>query len=263
MAREAYGTGEAAQQIRRALSEAGRDPERLDPQELALLEDFHSSGRVATMALVELAGVQDGDRVLDAGTGIGGTARLLAQRGCRVDAVDITAEYCEIARWLNVACGLDERIAVQEADVLELPFEEGSFDVVFSQHVQMNVADKEGLYRETRRVLRPGGRLALWDVLAGESGEPLLPLPWAEKAESSHLLGAEELAAVLAAQGLRPLAWNDLTEQSASFMRMVLEQPSLPPLGLHVFVPNFRTKLENLVVSLEQGRARLLQAVLA
>jgi sarcosine/dimethylglycine N-methyltransferase len=258
-----YATGDARERITRALTEAGMDPNHLDPQALALIEDFHSSGRIATAVLVELAEVAAEDRVLDAGTGIGGTARLLAQQpGCRVSAVDITAEYCEIARWLNAACGLDGKIEVSEGDVLDLPFAASAFDVVFSQHVQMNIADKDRLYAETRRVLAPGGRLALWDVVSGDGGELAFPVPWAERAESSHLVTAEQLATTLARHGFEPLAWNDLTEQSAGFMRSVLALPSPPPLGLHVFVPDFRTKMENLVVNLEQGRARLIQAVL-
>jgi ubiquinone/menaquinone biosynthesis C-methylase UbiE len=143
-----------------------------------MLEDFHTMGRFATAALADLARVGAGDRVLDAGTGIGAAARFLAgQIGCRVMAVDLTAEYCEAASWLNGCVGLDGIIEVRQADVLDLPFENESFDVVLSQHVQMNIADKLGLYREARRVLASGGRLALWDVVAGPEQPIRLPVP--------------------------------------------------------------------------------------
>ncbi|HXD54788.1 MAG TPA: class I SAM-dependent methyltransferase [Solirubrobacteraceae bacterium] len=257
-----YSTGEVAQRIQTALIAAGKDPDHLDPTDLALMEDFHSSGRFATVALLELASIGAQDRVLDAGAGIGGTARLLAsERGCRVSALDITPEYCEVARRLNDACGLGEAIEVREGDVLALPFEEASFDVLISQHVQMNVAAKAPMYAEARRVLRAGGRLAIWDVLAGPAGAPEFPVPWADRPEHSHLLGATELREILAAAGFEEIVWNDLTEPSAKLMRTIVSAPP-PPLGLHVFVPGFQVRAENLVRGLEQDRLRLLQAVL-
>src|ERR1700730_14526548 len=100
-----------------------------------MLDDFHSLGRLATVALIDLAQISASERVLDAGTGIGGTARLIAaQYGCRVTAVDLTPEYCEVAKWLNDATGLGDLIEVRTADVTQLPFDAASFDVVISQH---------------------------------------------------------------------------------------------------------------------------------
>jgi ubiquinone/menaquinone biosynthesis C-methylase UbiE len=69
-----------------------------------------------------------------------------------VVAVDLTEEYCATARWLNQLAGLDNRISVRQASVTDLPFEDAAFTLMFSQHVQMNVADKALLYEE---VLRP------------------------------------------------------------------------------------------------------------
>src|SRR5262245_6084899 len=195
---QAYATGRARSDIERALTAAGKNPDALQPSELAMLEDFHSLGRLATAALIDLAQVGAGDRVLDAGTGIGGTARLIAaERGAGVTAVDLTAEYCDVARWLNEAVGLGDMIEVLTADVTELPFDDASFDVVVSQHVQMNVADKRRLYAEARRVLRPGGRLALWDVTEGSGGPLHFPVPWATSPEQSHLVTPERLAELL------------------------------------------------------------------
>ena len=175
-----YATGVTRANIERALREAGKNPRALSPEDLAPLEDFHSLGRIATVQLIQLAGVIAEDRVLDAGTGIGGTARLLAaETGCHVTGIDLTAEYCETADWLNTATGLSSHIDVRGADVTELPFADGTFDVVISQHVQMNVADKSRLYAEARRVLTSGGRLALWDVTVGPEGPIRFPLPWA------------------------------------------------------------------------------------
>src|SRR6476619_7195405 len=147
-------TGRSRHDIERALVTAGLELANLHPADLAPLEDFHTMGRIATSQLVDLLGITRESNVLDAGSGIGGTARFVTDtRGCNVSAVDLTEEYCETARWLNRLVGLDERISVRQADVTQLPFGDATFDIVFSQHVQMNIVDKGRLYREARRVL--------------------------------------------------------------------------------------------------------------
>jgi sarcosine/dimethylglycine N-methyltransferase len=257
-----YATGEARANIERALIAAGKDIDSLQAPELAMLEDFHSLGRLATAALVDLAQIGATDRVLDAGTGIGGTARMIAaERGARVTAVDITPEYCEVAEWLNEAVGLGELIDVRTADVTELPFDDESFDVVVSQHVQMNIADKRRLYAEARRVLVPGGRLALWDVTAGPGGPLHMPVPWATSPAQSHLVTPDQLTDLLAEAGFATTHWNDLTEPTGKAVGQFLAGQQ-QPLGLHVFVPDFRVKAANLVRNVTENRARLIQAVL-
>jgi len=258
-----YSTGDIRQRIETALSAAGKDITDISTGDLAMLEDFHSLGRIATVALIELAQIEAHDRVLDAGTGIGGTARMIAaERGSSVTAVDVTPEYCEVATWLNDAVGLGDKIDVQVADVTDLPFDAASFDVVVSQHVQMNIADKHRLYSEARRVLAPGGRLALWDVTAG-SAEPLhLPVPWASSPQQSHLVTPARLIDILGEAGFAVSHWDDLSQAAADVMRDFFNGDQ-PALGLHSFVPDFQTKVMNLVRNIAEDRARLIQAVLS
>lgn len=258
-----YATGSTRERIERALLDAGHSLDvGLGPTELELLEDFHVLGRLATNSLVDLASVTAESRVLDAGSGVGGTARYLAHRiGCHVETIDLTHEFCDTARWLNTLTSLGGKIDVHEGSVLDLPFEDGSFDVVFSQHVQMNIADKARLYAESWRVLAPGGRMALWDATAGPLEPLLFPVMWADRAEASHLVSQERLRELVEDAGFEIGAWNDLTAASAEFTRDWMAQPD-PPLGLQVFVPDFAVKLGTFLDNLEQGRATLTQAVL-
>ena len=256
-----YSTGLSRRNIERALIGAGVDLDQLRPADLATLEDFHTMGRIATSQLVDLAAVTSRTEVLDAGSGVGGTARYVADRcGCTVTAVDLTEEYCDTARWLNHLVGLDDRITVRRADVTALPFADGVFDVVVSQHVQMNVADKAGLYREARRVLADGGVLAMWDITRGEHGEPDFPLPWADEAAVSHLVTPDELRGVVESSGFAIEQWNDLTDQASTVMQAVLTLP-WSPLGLHAFVPDFARKAGNLTAALADGRLRAVQGL--
>ena len=256
-----YSTGLSRHNIERALISAGLDLDHLQPADLGMLEDFHTMGRIATSQLVELAGITSEDEVLDAGSGVGGTARYVADRcGCTVTAVDLTDEYCDTARWLNRLVGLGERITVRRADVTDMPFADRAFRVVFSQHVQMNVADKAGLYREARRVLAGGGVLAIWDITRGERGEPDFPLPWADEPAVSHLVTSEALRAAVESSGFAIDQWNDLTDQASALMHTILALPP-SPLGLQAFVPDFARKANNLSTALTDGRLRAIQGV--
>jgi SAM-dependent methyltransferase len=260
-----YGTGGVRERIDAGLRGNGKDFDALTAADfaagLAPFEDFHSLGRIGTAALLEAAHVTAADHVLDAGSGIGGTSRLLAaEHGCHVTAIDLTAEYCDTARWLNGLVHLQDRIEVIQGDVTDLPFADASFDLVVSQHVQMNIADKTRLYREARRVLRRGGRLALWDATAGPRGPLRFPVPWADIPERSYLITAEELATTLQNAGFALDAWNDLTDFAVAAMTPIFEAPN-DPLGLQLLVPDIQIKVTNLLDNARENRLRLVQAV--
>jgi SAM-dependent methyltransferase len=256
-----YSTGATRQAIEQALVAAGKDLGHLQPADLALLEDFHTMGRIATAQLADLVQITPDDEVLDAGTGIGGTARYIAERSrCHVAAVDLAEEYCATARWLNQLAGLGDRICVRQADVTDLPFEDATFTLMFSQHVQMNVADKALLYAEAHRVLAGGGKLAVWDIVAAQDREPDFPVPWADRPEYSHLTTSDRLRTAIATSGFEIEQWNDLTGQAASMMQTLLTLPP-SPIGLQAFVPNFESKAKNLTAALADGRLRAIQGL--
>jgi len=256
-----YSTGLSRPNIEQALIAAGKDLDHLQPADLGMLEDFHTMGRIATSQLADLAKITSEDEVLDAGSGIGGTARFLAgQYGCKVTAIDLTEEYCETARWLNRLVGLDDRISVRQGNVTDLPFADATFQLVTSQHVQMNVPDKARLYDEARRVLVIGGRLAIWDITAGTPGELDYPLPWADRPELSHLASADRLHAAVESAGFAVDHWNDLTGEAVTLMEAVLSLPP-SPLGLHAFVEDFTEKAQNLTRGLASGRLRAIQGI--
>jgi SAM-dependent methyltransferase len=250
-----------------ALRAAGKDLDRLTTDDLAPVDEFHSGQRNATVRLAQLAGVSGSEAVLDVGCGIGGPSRFLAnQFGCRVTGLDVTAEFIEVATMLARRTGLADKVSYRQGDALDLPFPEASFDLVWSQNAAMNIADRDRLYAEMRRVLKPQGRLALQDVAAGPGGEPYYPTPWAKDKSISFLFAPEVTREKLERAGLRVVAWHDPTRESleqALARAKALEGGSLPPLGLHILIgPNFPIVSKNMVRNLEEARIQLINAVL-
>jgi SAM-dependent methyltransferase len=245
------------------LRAAGLEPGPVDVDDLAGLDELHALGRRGTFALATLAGIARGERVLDVGAGLGGPARLLASAfGADVTACDRSPELCDAAVFLNEATRLTGFVRVVRGDALALPFADGSFDLVWTQHVQMNVADKPRLAAELARVLRPGGRLAFQDVLAGPRQPIRLPVPWADDAGESALATPDEWRAALAGAGLRLDAYEDQTAAAARFYARAAERPPRP-LGAHLVVPDLPRKVRNMARNLAEDRLRVAQGVCA
>jgi sarcosine/dimethylglycine N-methyltransferase len=100
-------------------------------------------------------------------------------------------------------------VSFQTASALELPFDDGRFDVLLLQHVAMNISDRARLYREIRRVLKSGGRFATFDVLLNR-GEPHYPLPSARTSATSFLSTAAATRTAIELAGFRTLVWQNL-----------------------------------------------------
>ncbi len=261
--RDHYRATGLTERLKTALAALGPEDQRLTPQQLGALDQFHTRGLAATAELAKLAGITADMSVLDVGSGVGGPARFLAATyGCRVTGVDLSEPFVDAARYLTERTGQSGQVSFQTASALELPFDDGRFDVVLLQHVAMNISDRARLYREIRRVLKSGGRFATFDVVLN-SGEPHYPAPLG--ANAGNELSPDRpprRARRSKPAGFRTLAWQDDTEAAKAWIAQLRASgpPPSPNLGV-VMGPDFAQLAANLGRNLMEGRLGILTAV--
>ncbi|MDJ0627128.1 MAG: methyltransferase domain-containing protein [Rhodobacter sp.] len=254
-----YDTGAMLDRIRAGLAEAGTDPDRPKPEDLKPVDEFHTGGLEATEALLGPLGITSDMRVLDIGCGIGGTARFVASRyGANVTGIDLTPAFVHIAEELSAMCGLGDRTQFSVASVFDLPVADGSADLVTMFHVGMNIDDKPALFREVARVLPPGGRFALFDIME-LSGAPVdFPVPWASAPEASFLAPPQAYRDAASAAGLVPVFERDRTAYAVAFFERVtaaMDEHGPPPVGLQLIMgPTAQARYGNAVRAAFDGK---------
>ncbi len=255
------GTGELVAAISSALEAAGVDRTALRPADLASVDEFHIRGRAATLEIVEALGLTADSQVLDLGSGLGGPARTLAElTGCTVTGIDLTPEFCEVATALSEWTGLTDRTRFHVGDATATGLPDASVDAALTVHVAMNIADKPALCAEAFRVLRPGGRFAVYDVLQGEGGDVHYPVPWANDSSTSFLATPGDMRELLTAAGFDVISEVDSSDESLAWFQQVrarIERDGPPPVTFAAFLGDaFGQMAANQVANLAERRIR-------
>lgn len=255
------GRGELVSAIASALDAAGLDRAALQPADLAPVDEFHIRGRTATMEIVKALGLTADSHVLDLGSGLGGPARTLAEStGCTVTGVDLTPQLCEAATALSEWTGLSGRTRFQVGDATSTDLADESVDAALTVHVAMNIADKPALYAEAFRVLRPGGRFVVYDVLQGEGGDVHYPVPWASDPSTSFLVTPGQMRELLPAAGFEIVSEVDSSDEGLVWfqdMRARIERDGPPPVTFATFLGDaFGQMAANQVANLAERRIR-------
>jgi SAM-dependent methyltransferase len=205
-----------------------------------MADEFHVRGLEVSKELANHAGLEKGMKILDIGCGIGGPCRLLADEyGCITTGIDLTEEFIRTATLLSDLVGLKERTHFIQADALQLPFDDNSFDITWTQHVQMNIADKKKFYSEISRVLKPGGRFIYYDIFSIDNQPIQYPVPWASTSDLSHLMTTEELRTTLVSTDLNIIETTDQTAPGINFLAALVDKiktQKMPPASLKLVI---------------------------
>lgn len=263
---EHWGAGDVFSKIYAAMLEAGIDPSRVTVDQLAPVDHFHARGFPATRDLADALPISEDDRILDIGCGVGGPARYLAQRfGCRVDGIDITAPFVEAANKLTDLVGLEDRVTIQIADGQSLPFVDAQFDGGYSQHVTMNVADRDRFFAEAFRVLKPGAFFALTEHGLGPTGDPHHPVPWSQDGAGAFLVPPSETVQRLSKAGFSRIGVTDTGQDYLDAYRSAIAaagRGELPAFGVHILLGETAAeKVRNAARNIEEHRTHPVQVI--
>jgi ubiquinone/menaquinone biosynthesis C-methylase UbiE len=266
---EHYTQGTLEQRILTALREAGKDPDRLDSDDLAPVDEFHHGGRAATAAFAPRLGLRPGISLLEIGSGIGGPARYFARHhGCHVTGIDLTEEFIAVSRALTRRLGMEGQVSFEQGSALSMPFADATFHVATLLHVGMNIGEKARLFAEVRRVLRPGGIFGIYDQMREADGDLTFPVPWASVPQTSFVETPAAYKRLLTESGFEVIWERSCREDAlASFNQQMAAKPgsaALPPLGVQVTMgldaaekmANHRSNLEHGLVAPNEIVAR-------
>lgn len=259
-----YSHGGLLAAIQAALNELGKSSDSVTIEDLAAVDEFHIGGRQATENFMAQLNLTEQDSILDVGCGLGGASRFVADRyKSTVTGIDLTKEYIETGNTLCEWVDLDARITLHHGSALSMPFADDSFDGAYMLHVGMNIADKVGLFREVRRVLRPGATFGIYDVMQNKDGELRYPVPWATDSRTSELSTPGQYKQALQENGFEITGENDRYEFAMEFFTELRAKTEAaggpPPLGLHTLMQaTTADKIRNMIDNIA---ARLISPV--
>ena len=260
---KAYDDVSVGERLRAQLAAHGLDgSQTLAPAQLFGLDQFHVGGPRPVERLVDRAGLDDSHTALDLGSGFGGVARLVAARsGARVLGVERATAYVSVARELTARCGLADRVRFLGGDVTALPLPPRTFEAAFLCHVQVNVSDKRALFAEIGRVLRPGGRLLLWELCCDEPDALTWPMPWSLDGRHSHVVAESVLRERLVTAGAEIVRWADRTAWAADWVARL--RSAGPPKGprLPALLEDGHRRVRNIGQAIAAGQVALVEGI--
>ncbi len=265
-----YGSDDLLKKIKKGLEKAGKNPDKLELKDLAVIDQLHTGGHIASLKLAEKAGLKREMKILDAGCGIGGTSRLLSKQfNCSVTGIDLVEKFIDAAKFLTKSTGMEKNIIFFPMSILATSFADNSFDCIWCQHTLMNIKEKASAFSEFKRLLKPGGILVLHEVIKGKNQDDKihLPVPWADSPSLSFLISKKEMNKFAEDAGFVSEFNQDQTEQAKIWwhkVKSVTEKAAgkTRPLGPHIiFGKNGKFFGQTMTANLNENIIKVIAAV--
>lgn len=259
-----YASNDLYGRIIAGINKLGIELSKLTLDDLLPVDEFHIRGKTATKELIKLSGFTSSMHILDVGCGIGGSARRLANEvACHVTGIDLSDEYIDTAKKLTSILQMQDRVTFEVGSALEMPFPNDSFDGAWTIHMGMNIQDKLSWLKELYRVVKPAGRVVLYEVHGDINSPAIYPTPWAQDQSMSFLVSPDEFRKIVEKAGFEVDGWRDLTDLARIAFSDVSEppdEPKLPPLGIHLLVGrDIHKKVFNLKRNFFERRVTLIE----
>lgn len=264
--KEHYSIQNLSERILNALSKVKSDSSNYTRDDFSAFDEFHIRGKQATIILANMVPVKEGMKILDLGSGVGGPARTLASEyHTEVVGLELVEEYYQTAKILSELVQMQEVTKFIHGSALDVPFENESFDLVWLQHMSMNILDKKKLFSEVYRVLKNDGKLAFYEICKGSGNSFYFPVPWATNQKINHLISISELLSLLNQLGFKEIITENVTQNSLTWFKGVLEKAKLGPvnpLGLQLVAgDDFGLKAKNIVKNFEEENIEVILGV--
>jgi ubiquinone/menaquinone biosynthesis C-methylase UbiE len=254
-----YLHGNLLNAIQASLPELGKTIDNVTIEDLAPIDEFHIGGRQATENFLGQLDFSEQNHLLDVGCGLGGASRYIANKyNNNVTGIDLTDEYIETGNILSAWLKLERQVRLHQGSALSMPFDDSSFDGAFMLHVGMNIEDKDQLFREIFRVLKPGTSMGIYDVMRSNDGNLIYPVPWATDESTSYLVAPNQYKGALEKAGFKVSRENNRQEFALDFFKSLREKTEArggpPALGLHTLMQDSTaTKIKNMIHNITKG----------
>lgn len=264
-----YAGSDFSKRFNLSLQKAGLTIETITPEDIARFDQFHIRGKEATRDMANLANFHNGMHVLDVGCGLGGPARILASEfGCYVTGIDITQDYCRLAELFNRKTGLANKICIKQADATMMPFVDEIFDAAVTEHVTMNILNKELLLKEIFRVLKPGGKYGYYEIFSSDDSDIYFPVPWAESKNLSFLSNSEKYLRIMESSGFNIHTITDLTQlagewfkSAAAKLKDIANERQYKFSLAFLMKNNALEKTDNLIKNFDEGKLKVIRGL--